>query len=137
MVIGILAVLATIVLVAINPARQFKLARDSQRSANVTAILNAVGQNMADNRGLFYCDDDVFILPTTSTLIEAGSAADIAGCIVPTYIASLPFDPSAPDAHYVSAVDYKTGYKVMSDTEGRVTVSAVSEMSGNAISVTR
>ena len=54
-VIGILAILATVVLVAVNPARQFKIARDSQRTANVTAILNAIGQNMTDNRGLFSC----------------------------------------------------------------------------------
>ena len=52
-VIGIIAVLAAVVLVAINPARQFKLARDSQRVSNITAILNAVGQNIAENRGLF------------------------------------------------------------------------------------
>ena len=34
-VIGIIAVLAAVVLVAVNPARQFKLARDSQRTSNV------------------------------------------------------------------------------------------------------
>ena len=39
MVISILAILAAVVLVAINPARQFKIARDSQRNANTNALL--------------------------------------------------------------------------------------------------
>src|SRR3989344_8910866 len=52
-VIGIIAVLAAIVLIAINPARQFALARNSQRTSNVNAILNAYGQRLADNKGIF------------------------------------------------------------------------------------
>src|SRR3984957_10976324 len=54
-VIGIIAILAAIVIVAINPARQFAQARNSQRQSNVEAILNAIGQNMTDNKGLFTC----------------------------------------------------------------------------------
>lgn len=135
-VIGILAILATIVLVAINPARQFKLARDSQRSANVTAILNAIGQNMADNRGVLTCGSTPYTLPTSATNIMSGGA-DIAGCLVPTYIASLPFDPSIEGAHYTSEIDYNTGYMVATDVNGRVTISATAEISENGISVTR
>lgn len=137
-VIGILAVLATIVLVAINPARQFKLARDSQRTANVSAILNAIGQNMADNRGLFTCNDEVFGIPSTNSVIKSGTGGvNLADCIVPTYIASLPFDPSATGAHYTSNDDYDTGYSISTDILGRITVTATSEVSGDAISVTR
>src|SRR3972149_586779 len=51
-VIGIIAILAVIVLIAINPARQFAQARDTQRTSNVNAILNAVGQYLADNKGV-------------------------------------------------------------------------------------
>jgi type IV pilus assembly protein PilA len=47
-VIGIIAVLAAVVLVAINPARQFKLARDSQRVSNVNALLNTISQNIGE-----------------------------------------------------------------------------------------
>mgnify|MGYP001577336152 CR=1 FL=1 len=57
-VIGIIALLATIVLIAINPARQFAQARDSQRVSNLNAILNAVGQRIADNKGLFRSTSD-------------------------------------------------------------------------------
>lgn len=43
-VIGILAVLLAITLVAINPARQFAQANNTQRSSDVNAILNAIHQ---------------------------------------------------------------------------------------------
>ena len=137
-VIGILAILATVVLVAVNPARQFKIARDSQRTANVTAILNAIGQNMTDNRGLFSCNgSSTFALPSTSTIIKNSGGADIAACLVSTYIASLPFDPSAAGAHYATTTDYNTAYSLSADVFGRVTVSAQSEIGTSSISVTR
>src|SRR4030066_2378979 len=85
-VIGILAVLLAITLIAINPARQFSQANNTQRSSNVNAILNAVHQYGADNRGA---------LPagiTTSTLNIADTGADICADIVTRYIAALPID---------------------------------------------
>src|SRR5437773_7185388 len=51
-VIGILAILLAIVLIAINPAKQFGQANDTKRSSDVNAILNAVNQYMADNKGV-------------------------------------------------------------------------------------
>src|SRR6185312_1531503 len=54
-VIGIIAILAAIVIIAINPAKQFAQARNTQRESNVSTILNAVGQNIAANKGVFTC----------------------------------------------------------------------------------
>ena len=85
-VIGIIAILASVVIVALNPARQFAQARNTQRSSNVNAILNAIGQNMADNRGVFTCAAGA--LPGTATnMADATSdpaGYNIAGCLVPT-----------------------------------------------------
>src|SRR3954467_15985668 len=96
--IGIIAVLATVVLVAVNPARQFKLARDSQRTSNVNALLNAIHQNMAEHRGTFVCGGAVRDISTIATFVKSSvvpnDPGDIAACIVPDYISSLPFDPS-------------------------------------------
>src|SRR5712664_2281981 len=50
-VIGILAVLMGIVLVAINPNRQFKQANDAKRANDVRQILNAIGAYTADSKG--------------------------------------------------------------------------------------
>jgi len=52
-VIGIIAILAAIVIVAINPAKQFAQARNTDRQSAVDNILNAIGQRMADNKGVF------------------------------------------------------------------------------------
>src|SRR5438105_15427337 len=71
-VIGIIAVLAAVVLVAVNPARQFKLARDSQRTSNVNALLNAVHQNMAEHKGSFVCAGVPRPIPTLPTQVKYG-----------------------------------------------------------------
>ena len=132
-VIGIIAVLAAVVLVAINPARQFKLARDSQRLSNVTAILNSVSQNIAENKGVFNCSG--IILPATSTIIESNSL-NIGKCLIPNYISNLPFDPSKSTAYFTNINSYNTGYYIYQDTDGRVTISADGEIS-NPIVITR
>ncbi len=137
MVIGILAILATIVLVAINPARQFKIARDSQRTANVTAILNAVGQNMADHSGAFVCEGQITQFPEEATNMTSDGGFDIARCVVPDYISALPYDPIKDNAHYTDDTDYNTGYSLLADADGRVTVSAEGELATTSISVKR
>jgi len=50
-VIGILAILLAITLVAINPNKHFQDARNSQRSSNVSAVLDAIYAYEASNSG--------------------------------------------------------------------------------------
>ncbi len=127
-VIGIIAVLAAVVLVAVNPARQFKLARDSQRTANVQAILNAIGQNISEHRGTFTCNGAIMDLPVASSTIQNGGTADIGPCLVPDYLSSLPFDPSLVGANFTSTSTYNTGYALFRDLNGRITIAAVGEL---------
>ena len=130
-VIGIIAVLAAVVLVAVNPARQFKLARDSQRTSNVMSILNAIGQNISEHKGSFTCGASVTVLPNVVTLIRkdtTGAGFDLGTCLVPDYIASLPYDPASTEAFYNSVESYNTGYFVTQDTNGRITISANGEL---------
>lgn len=136
-VIGIIAILASVVIVALNPARQFAQARNTQRSANVNAILNAIGQNMADNRGVWTCGGTS--LPSSTTNMANTGGYDLASCLVTTYLPSMPFDPSATGAHWTDATDYNTGYSVSQSggNTGRVTVSAPSAELGATITVTR
>ncbi len=92
-VIGIIAILAAIVIIAINPTRQFAQARNAQREANIETILNAIGQNIVDNKGMFVCSVGTPITGTTTIGTAVGNAN--LGCLVPTYIpTSIPFDPS-------------------------------------------
>ncbi len=134
-VIGILAILATLVLVAVNPAKQFKTARDTKRAADVATILSAIGQNMADHGGVFRCGDDgLFELPASSTGISSDTDMyDLAPCLVPVYISALPIDPGHISARWINEHDYFTGYSVGVDSLGRVTVSALGENTETAI----
>jgi type IV pilus assembly protein PilA len=136
-VIGIIAVLAAIVLVAVNPSRQFKLARDSQRVSNVESILSAVGQNIAEHKGLFTCPAASTTIPSTATDISSNtSGVDLAPCLVPDYISALPFDPSSPGAFYTSTSSYNTDYVIYEDDGGRITASSTGEITPS-ISATR
>ncbi len=131
-VIGLIAILATIVIIAINPARQFAQGRNTQRTANVNAILNAIGQYTADNTGK---------LPTFTS---GADAKVLCGDILGKYIPSIPVDPEV-DAGPIKSCSsvYDTGYIVTKDSNSRVTVSAPNAATETAlddaetISVTR
>jgi len=139
-VIGIIAILAAIVVVAINPARQFAQANNSQRWSNVNAILNAVHQYAADNRGALplglastsvsteVCKPGV--VPATCT---AAGLVDLS-MLVPVYIVAVPSDP-------LGGYDLTngSGYKinVTSTTSGRVMVTAPKAELAQTIQVER
>lgn len=135
-VIGIIAILAAVVIVAVNPARNFAQARNAQRESNVNTISSAIVQNMVDNNGVWTCAAGA--LPTTATTMASTGGYDICGCLSPTYIAEMPFDPNATGAHFTSCSDYDTGYTVARDaTTSRVTIAAPSAELGVTVSVTR
>ena len=129
-VIGMIGVLASTVVVAINPLHQFRQARNTQRISNVNAILNAVGNRIADTQGVFVGDGScTAALPSSSTVMSNGSAGfDIRPCLVPIYISEVPMDPStgvnACTDDACAGDLYNTGYTISVDTVGRVTVCA-------------
>jgi prepilin-type N-terminal cleavage/methylation domain-containing protein len=133
-VIGILAVLLTIVLVAINPARQFSQANDTKRRSDVSAILNAVSQFAAENNGDLPANIDT----TAKEITGVAGGADICTDLVDDYISALPQDPDTGtgDQTLCTAGTYATGYDIVRDANGRVTVSAPAAELG-AISITR
>jgi prepilin-type N-terminal cleavage/methylation domain-containing protein len=152
-VIGIIGILAAIVVIAVNPGRQFAQARDTQRRSDLLGITNAVYQfaaehdgNLPDNDN----DDSVSGFPTAATCIGTGTVAPdacfnlaTAGAedgddadtaidtpVVPTYIAEIPVDPSTGDS-------VNTGYLIHLDTAtGRVTASGTGELTPT-ITITR
>src|SRR4030042_5487928 len=50
-VIGVIGILAAIVLVAVNPGRQFAQARDTQRRSDLYATTNTIYQFAAEHNG--------------------------------------------------------------------------------------
>lgn len=140
-VIGILAILLAIVLIAINPARQFGQANNTRRQSDVTQILNAVGAYEADAAGK---------LPTGIPLsgTPAVDASFICTDIVPTYMPALPVDPTASGqggaqgAAYTSCATITpaaglTGYNIIKDATGHVTVFSVTADNGATIQNSR
>src|SRR3989338_5035847 len=144
-VIGIIAILATIVLIALNPARQFAQARNSQRTSNVSAILNAVGQKIADCKGKFAataaeCPTSPVCpalpvpaaIPTTLDIYNDASVAAGTiglGCLAPTYMSAIPSDPNA-------SAGTDTGYELTIETianGGRITIAAPTAELGETI----
>lgn len=135
LVMGLIAVLASVVLVAVNPGRQFAQARDTQRIAHVNAILNAVTQRLADHRGLFEEGCAAGEIPTASTTIAAATY-DIAPCLVPEYLSTMPVDPKT--GVYTTATSYDTKYVIsLEPTTRRITVRAPDTEIGTVISVSR
>ncbi len=135
-VIGILAVLLAITLIAINPARQFSQANNTKRSSDVNAILNAVGQYAADNRGTLPSG-----IPTTAAVIGSGAGqVNICASLVTQYMAALPVDPLTNNGTPVTdcAAAYNTNYTIVrSATDNRITVAAPASELSATISVTR
>lgn len=156
-VIGILAVLLAITLIAINPARQFQQARNTQRASDVNAILNAVHQFMADpvNDGTppagIPTDDGDPLTPLVGEAVTIGedgttTPPQVDLCVlVPEYIAAIPTDPQSTvdpldEDACGDATDQATGYTIVQSANSRITVFAPTSTSDGApevISVTR
>jgi prepilin-type N-terminal cleavage/methylation domain-containing protein len=97
-VIGILAVLLAITLIAINPAKQFSQANDTKRRSDVNAILNAVNQYGADNKGSLPANIPTCAIPPCAGAGYVISSTDIDICadLVTEYLAALPVQQKSP-----------------------------------------
>lgn len=141
LVIGMIAVLSTVVLVALNPAKRFRDVRDAKRSTDVQSILSAIQTYIVDNQGA---------MPAGLTTTEKQLGTAVSGCAIATggcavaatgdcvnfsatlakYLKTIPFDPNG-------GTDTLTKYSVVVDANGIVTVKACSAESGTNISVSR
>ena len=116
-VIGILAILLAITLIAINPARQFSQANNTQRSSDVNAILNAINQYMSDYGGT----PPPGITAAPANIASAGGV-DLCTYLTTTYLASMPVDPGIGD--WTSCAAYNTRYFVSRGADNRITITA-------------
>jgi prepilin-type N-terminal cleavage/methylation domain-containing protein len=129
LVIGIIAILAAIVIVAINPTKQLGDARNAQRRADVNTILNATYQYSIDNNGNLPSG----ITTTNTAICRSGVSVDCTNLInlnvlTGSYLVALPADPQSATATSTNYFIYKAG--------SRVTVSAPGAENAT-ISVTR
>ncbi len=135
LVVAVIAILAGIVIVAINPSKNLGDARNSQRQSDVTTILNGVYQYALDNNGILPAS-----ITTTATEIcitgatPCTSLIDLA--VVTTnekYLTAMPKDPQCPTVCLANGV----GYTIMKTANNRLTVSAPDAETGKVVTVTR
>lgn len=138
-VIGIIAVLAAGVFVALDPVKRFADSRNSRRWNDVNSILTAIHQYIVDNNGSLPTG-----LTANNTEVQLGTcpsggatacASASAACVnlatpLAKYLKSLPLDPDGGSAA-------TTKYSVTVDTNNLVTVKACAAESGASITVTR
>jgi type IV pilus assembly protein PilA len=130
LVVAAMAILAGIVILAINPGKQLGDTRNAQRRADVNTILNAVYQYSVDNNGALPAS-----ITTTST--EICATATCTGLInigVLTtnekYLTAIPQEPQKTNVN-------GAGYMINKSANGRITVDAQFPEQSAIISVTR
>ena len=150
-VIGIIAILAAIIYVAVDPARRLSEARNAERWSSTNAILNGILKYTVDNKGLLppaltAVDTGTYKLGTSgsvcadctggdSSTTTPAACIDLSSDLVPIYLSSIPTDPLSLDAA-------DTDYYVYRSASGRITIGSCNEekVGGNdppAISVSR
>lgn len=138
LVVAIIALLAGIVIIAINPSKNLGDTRNSQRSSDVTTILNAVYQYGLDNNGSLPPNGTGTGITTTATEIcrtggTCTSLVDLSSLATNgTYLVALPTDPQCPGQCDANG----NGYEISRDANNRITVSAPNA-EGKTISATR
>ena len=139
LVVAAIAILAGIVIVAINPGKQLAQTRNAQRSADVNTILNGVWQYSLDQGSLPAtitdgpggdAGDIIAICKTGGTC--GTTLVDLSTALVSDYLVAVPIDPSDSGA----VDDHDTGYTIVKDGT-RVTVVAPDAEDGATISVSR
>jgi prepilin-type N-terminal cleavage/methylation domain-containing protein len=145
-VIGIIVILMTAALIAINPFKQFAMANNASRWSGVTTMMNAISQRMVDGRGAFKCTPTGAVItdcpatgdtvPTTATNIANSGGYNICDCLVDEYVATMPYDPQT--GSYTSCTTYDSQYSISCSTaNGRITISAPDAQLSETILITR
>lgn len=149
-VIGIIAFLAAVILVAVDPAKRLAQARDARRWSEVNGVLNAVLKYAADNEGALPASIDsdtgsVQILGTASSGCNVScsvagtttaACADLNSDLVEEYIVQIPIDPRGNDGTY-SYDSTRTGYYVDKTVDDRIKVGACNPERVSSIYVQR
>lgn len=131
LVVAAIAILAGIVIFAINPAKQLGDARNAQRRSDVNSIINAIYQYAIDNSGTLpvsLTTDQVEICKSDAVCTDLIDMSNLT--TNQKYLVTIPFDPN-------DSSENGTGYFIELTNSGRIRVLAPSAEQGATISVIR
>jgi prepilin-type N-terminal cleavage/methylation domain-containing protein len=140
LVIGIIATLAVIVFVALDPARRYEEARNSRRLSDIQNIFSAIQQYVVDNKGAIppgIQTSDVQLGTATggceinNTICGENVAAcvDLSG-ILARYLKEIPYDPQ-------NGTSERTRYTVVINENNIITVKACDSTDAATASISR
>lgn len=130
-VVGLIAILAAITFIAINPAKNFAETRNTTRQSDATAILNAVTQYTSEEGNQLADLGAIPLCTATPAPIGDGTGnVDLAATLVDEYIVGIPVDPQGGTAA-------NTGYTICQTAGARVQIDAPGAENGKVISVKR
>ena len=148
-VISIVAVLAAIVFVSLDPATRFQDTRDARRFSDVAEVLHAVKIDQVDGGGTYLAaiagltNGEVYMVGTAATgctvpacdatVTSKTHCVDIGGLVTEGYVGSVPTSPNGA----VSWDATLTGYTISKSATGTVTIQACESENTSAISLSR
>ncbi len=146
-VIAVIAVLSSLVFVALNPLARFQDSRNAKRWSDVNAILSAIKLHQIDHGGLY--DETISDLSpnlyyqigeddegncadacTDSNVSLQDDCVDLDNFVSGEYLLDIPIDPNATGASY-----NETRYYIMKNENNIITVGACSVELGSASSI--
>ncbi len=152
-VISIIAIIASVVFVALDPLTRFQNSRDAVRWQDIHAILDAVKLDQIDNGGAYLSEvagagaDSVYMI--TDGVVIAGCSGgngycdtnvngdnyclDLSDLITEGYLADIPVSPQG-DGNWSDSL---TGYTLERNANGIITVRACESESSTEIMVAR
>ncbi|MBT4120941.1 MAG: prepilin-type N-terminal cleavage/methylation domain-containing protein [Candidatus Magasanikbacteria bacterium] len=152
-VIAIIAILAAVVFVALDPLTRFQDARDSSRWADISGLISAIKVDQVDNGGPYLAaitalsDDTVYMIGTDvigcddafdagncdATIVADISCVDLAGLVTEGYLGSVPISPDGNGTWTAGT----TGYTLTKASTGIITVQACESENSTSISLAR
>jgi len=150
-VIAIIAILAGVVFVALDPLTRFKNTRDSKRLSDIFEMVQAIKLDQVDNQGPYLTeiqaltDGEVYIIGTAVAGCDSKNAncdtattsalhcTDLTGLVTEGYLGSTPISPNGADTWDASL----TGYTIQKNATGSITVRACESENSPEIEISR
>jgi len=150
-VVAIIAILAAIVFVALNPLVRFRDSRDSVRWQTVASVLEAIKIDQVDNGGGYLTaiqsmtTSTVYMIGTDTTGCNSyntycdtvvggvSTCVNLTGLVTEGYLGSVPISPNGAGTWTAG----HTGYTLQVNSSGTVTVRACESENSSEITLSR